>query len=53
MLMKKNGKRLYSKRSRDLNIRYFYVKDLVNQGDIEIIYYSTEQILADFFTKSL
>ena len=53
ILMANNGRLSCSKRSRHLNIRYFYVKDLVDQGEVEIQYCPTAQMLADFFTKPL
>ena len=53
ILLESNGRMSCSKRSRHLNIRYFYVKDLIDKGLLEVEYYPTEQMLADFFTKPL
>ena len=50
-LMENNGKVSYSKRSRHLNIRYFYVKDSVDKDKIEIVHCPTERMLSGFFTK--
>ena len=36
-----------------MNIRCFYVKDLVDRGNAEIEYCSTERTLANFFAKPL
>ena len=51
--MEKNGKKSCTKRSRHLNIRYFYVKDLIARGEAEVDYCPTEDMLADFFSKPL
>ena len=42
-----------SERSRHINIRYFFVKDRVDQGDIKIEYRPTGEMLADVLTKPL
>lgn len=34
-------------------IRYFYVKDRINDGELRIEYCPTEQMLVDFYTKAL
>ena len=36
-----------------MNIRYFFVKDRVDNNEVKIEYCPTELILADFFTKAL
>ena len=51
--MECNGKMSCSKRSRHMNIRYFYVKDLVDRKEVEVEYCPTERMVADFFTKPL
>ena len=48
-----NGKMSSSKRTRYLEIRYFYIKDLVDKDKVKIKYCPTEKIVADFFTKPL
>ena len=42
-----------SERSRHINIRYFFVKDRVDQGDIKVEYKPTGDMLADVLTKPL
>ena len=42
-----------SKRTRHINIRFFFVKDVVERGDIKIEYEPTEVMVADNFTKPL
>lgn len=53
MLLERNGKASSGKRTRHMNIRYFYIKDHVDHGDIELQYCPTETMVADFFTKPL
>jgi hypothetical protein len=54
MLLEKNGRASSSKqRTKHLNIRYFFVKDHVDNGTIKIVYCPTEDMIADFFTKPL
>ena len=48
-----NGRKSCSKRSRHIDIRYFYVKDLVDKNIVKIKYCPTEKMVADFFTKPL
>jgi len=52
-LLENNGKSSSSKRTKHLHIRYFYVKDKVDAGDIRVQHCPTEDMLADFFTKPL
>ena len=42
-----------SERSRHINIRYFFVKDRVDQGEVKIEYKATNEMLADVLTKPL
>jgi hypothetical protein len=41
------------KRTKNINLRCFYVKDKIDSGDIVIRYCNTENKRADFFTKAL
>jgi hypothetical protein len=36
-----------------LDIRYFYVQDLIRRGIVKIEHCRTEDMIADFFTKPL
>ncbi len=49
----KNGKRSSGKRTRHIDIRYFFITDKLQTENIEIEYCSTDVMLADFFTKAL
>ena len=42
-----------SKRSRHIDIRYFFIQDRVKVGDIQIQYLHTKDMIADFLTKPL
>ena len=48
-----NNRLSYIKRSRYINIRYFYVKDLIDNREAEVEYYPTKQMIANFFAKPL
>ena len=53
ILLEKNGRASSSKRTRHINIRYFFVKDRIDAGEVRIEYCPTQHMLADFFTKPL
>ena len=53
MLLEKNGRSSAGKRSRHLNIRYFFVKDQRDNGLIDIKFCPTDQMVADYMTKPL
>jgi hypothetical protein len=53
MLMMKNGKLSAGKRTKHFDIRYYYVKDLIDQGIMKVSHCVSEDMIADFFTKPL
>jgi hypothetical protein len=53
MLMEKNGRASSGKRTRHINIRYFFVTDRVENRELSIEYCPTGEMIADFFTKPL
>ncbi len=54
MLLMKNGKMSSGKRTKHFDIRYFYVKDLIDRGVINVVSHCiSEDMIADFFTKPL
>ena len=53
MRLELNGKRSSSKRTRHLNIRYFYITDQLDQGWLTVRHCPTEDMIGDFFTKPL
>jgi hypothetical protein len=53
MLLMKNGKLSSGKRIKHLDIRCFYVKDLIDQGLVIITYCIPNVMIVYFFTKPL
>ena len=53
ILLEKNGRKSAGKRSRAINIRYFFVTDHVDKGNVTIEYCPTDEMIADFMTKPL
>ncbi|GKY97397.1 hypothetical protein MPSEU_000698200 [Mayamaea pseudoterrestris] len=53
MLLEKNGRSSSTKRTRHMNVRYFFVKDRVAAGEVNIEHCPTGDMVADFFTKPL
>ena len=53
ILLAKNGRASSGKRTRHINIRYFFVADRVKAGEIDIKYCPTGEMVADYFTKPL
>jgi len=53
MKLETNGKKSSTKRTRALDIRYFYLHDQIEKGNIEVHYCSTHDMHADYFTKPL
>ena len=53
ILLEKNGQKSSSKRTKHINVRYFFIKDRIENGELQVEYCPTEEMLADFFTKPL
>jgi hypothetical protein len=53
MLLEKNGQKSSSKRTRHLNIRYYFITDCIQKGQVTVSYVPTKEMLGDFFTKPL
>ena len=51
--LERNAQRSSSRRTRHLDIKYFWVKDKLKIEEIEVVYCPTESMVADFFTKPL
>ena len=49
----KNGRASSSKRTRHINIRYFFVTDKIKSGEVAVQYCPTDEMISDFFTKPL
>jgi len=51
--MEMNGRRSSGSRTRHINIRYFFIKDRCDKGEVTLIYCPTEKMVADYHTKPL
>ena len=51
ILLEKNGKASSSKRTKHINIRYFFVTDRIKKGDVSVEWCPTELMHGDFMTK--
>eukprot|EP00957_Ditylum_brightwellii_P062922 4774542-Ditylum_brightwellii.AAC.1 len=53
MRLEKNRKGKSGKRTRHINIRYFFVTNKIASGELTVKYCLTELMVADFYTKPL
>ena len=53
ILLEQNGRASSSKRTRHINIRYYFVTDRANCGEIKLKHCPTTEMLGDYFTKPL
>ncbi len=53
ILLEENGKKSSSKRTRALNIRYFFLTDQIAKGNLIVEYCPTMEMIADYFSKPL
>ena len=53
ILLEQNGRASSSKQTRHINIRYYFVTDCANCGEITIKHCPTVEMIGDFFTKPL
>lgn len=44
---------VYHKRSKHIDIRYHFTRELIEKNEIRVVYLKTESMLADIFTKAL
>ena len=51
ILLAKNGRWSGSKRTKHIKSRYFFIKDKVDQGEIEVIHQPSENMWSDMLTK--
>ena len=51
--LEQNGFGSRGEKSRHINIRYFFIKDILKSENIELRHCATERMIADFFTKPL
>ena len=53
ILLEKNGRASSSKRTKHIEIRYYYVVDRIAKGDLTVVWCPTEKMITDFLTKPL
>ena len=53
MLLENNGRASSSKRTRHINIRYYFVADKVKNKEVRIEHCPTDSMIADYVTKPL
>ncbi len=53
ILLKKNGRQSSGKRTRHMNIWYFFITDRVKKGEMTIGYCPASEMIGDHFTKPL
>ena len=53
MLLEKNRKKSSTKNTKHINVRYYFIKDWVETGDMVIEHFTTEERLEDHFTNPL
>ena len=51
ILLEKNGKLSSGKRTKHINIQYFFITDRVNKKELRIEYCPTNDMITDFFSK--
>ena len=53
MLLERNGKASSSRRTKQINVRYFFITDRIAKGEVRVEWCPTKQMVADFMTKPL
>ena len=51
--MEQNGRNCLGKRNRAIDIRYFAIKDAVDQREVKIKHCGTNNMVADYLSKGL
>jgi hypothetical protein len=53
IMLEKNGKASSSKRTKHINIRYFFISDRVKKEEVSVVWCPTGDMIGDFATKPL
>ena len=53
ILLEKNGKASSSKRTKHINIRYFFITDRISKGEVSVAWCPTDDMIGDYMTKPL
>jgi hypothetical protein len=51
ILLEKNGKASSSKRTKHINIRYFFITDRFNKKEVSVVWCPTEDMIGDYATE--
>ena len=53
ILLEKNGRKSSGKRTKHINMRFYFITDRIRGGELSVEHCPTEEMIADFFTKPL
>ncbi|MGL6132319.1 MAG: Ty1/Copia family ribonuclease HI [Fusobacteriaceae bacterium] len=53
ILLERNGKASSGKRTKHINIRYFFITDRISKGEVRVEWCPTNDMVADYMTKPL
>jgi len=53
ILLEKNGRVSSSKRTKHIEIRYYYVADRIAKGDLSVVWCPSDKMITDYLTKPL
>ena len=53
MLLQRNGRASSTMRTKHINARYFFIKDKIESGEVEVLHCPTKEMRADVNTKPL
>ena len=53
ILLEVNGKKSSGQRTRAFNIRYFFITNQAERGNVAVVYCPTDEMIGDFMTKAL
>ena len=53
MLLERNGRNSCTGNSRHINIRYFFIKDRIDKGEVRVEYLPMHLMLSDYYAKPL
>ena len=53
MRLENNGRGSSGKKTRHINIRYYFITDRIKKGDMRVMHCPTDMLVGDFYTKPL
>jgi glutamate formiminotransferase len=51
--IKTANNKIHNQRSKHIDIRYHWIRELIENGDVKLVYCPTEHMVADIMTKAL